>query len=153
MFFWRKGLLALTTCAFAMPVAAQAPAPATTAFDGKYVGTATVLGGGRGLEQCDPIISEEMIIIGGEVIIQEILFNNRGRPRFRGNISATGEVSASHSWRTDRATGINSVSGIIRDRAFVGERRTGYWCYYRLQMGKVTGSTTAFDGKYIGVSR
>jgi hypothetical protein len=29
----------------AVPAAAQAPTPATTAFDGRYVGTATVTGG------------------------------------------------------------------------------------------------------------
>ena len=38
MFGRTKILLTITACAFATPVAAQAPAPTTTAFDGTYTG-------------------------------------------------------------------------------------------------------------------
>jgi hypothetical protein len=145
-------LLTIAARMLATPVAAQAPVPTTT-FDGKYVGTATLLGGGRALN-CDPTISEEMIIIDGEVMIQEILFNNRGRPLFRGNISATGEVSASHSFKALRGQTIDIVSGIINDTAFVGQRRTGYWCYHHIEMQKVSAVVPMpFDGRYRGVSR
>jgi len=41
--------------ALSVPTAAQTPTPATTAFDGKYVGTATLTGGGHAGEYCYPI--------------------------------------------------------------------------------------------------
>ena len=41
--FGRAGtLLTIAACAFALPVAAQAPAPTTTAFDGTYTGVRTL---------------------------------------------------------------------------------------------------------------
>jgi hypothetical protein len=41
--FGRRGtLLTMIACAVAMPVAAQAPAPTTTAFDGTYTGQRTL---------------------------------------------------------------------------------------------------------------
>ena len=47
MFGRAKVLLTIAACVLALPVAAEAPAP-TTAFDGQYVGTATLTGGGMG---------------------------------------------------------------------------------------------------------
>jgi hypothetical protein len=49
----------------AVPAAAQTPTPATTAFDGKYVGTATATGGGHAGENCFPILYADMTISGG----------------------------------------------------------------------------------------
>jgi hypothetical protein len=51
--------LVIAASGVAMPVAAQAPAPTTTAFDGKYVCSATPA---RGHLLCGAIISEEMTI-------------------------------------------------------------------------------------------
>ena len=49
----------IAACMLAMPVAAQAPAPTTTAFDGTYVGVSstlegTMLGETRGTRSCAP---------------------------------------------------------------------------------------------------
>jgi hypothetical protein len=61
-------LLMVAASALATPVAAQAPAPTTTAFDGKYVGTATV-GRGRATTTCWAINSINMTISSGQVVI------------------------------------------------------------------------------------
>jgi hypothetical protein len=150
-------LLTITAYALTTPVPAQAPAPTTTAFDGKYVGSATETGGGRALETCAIIVSEEMIITRGEVIIHEILTQN-GQPIFRGSINAAGEVSASHSFKgtgLTPGTRFEIISGTVHDNVFEGQRRWGYWCYDTLRMQKVAalGPATPFDGDYIGVSR
>jgi hypothetical protein len=57
-----------------MPAASQAPSPATTGFDGRYVGTATVTGGGHAGENCFPILYADMTISGGQVVIHEIQY-------------------------------------------------------------------------------
>lgn len=157
MFGWARILLTIAAYTLAMPVAAQTPAPTTTAFDGRYVGSATKTGGGHGGEACAIIVSEEMIITRGEVIIHEILTHD-GQPIFRGSINAAGEVSASHSFMGKgdaMGTHFEIISGTVRDNAFEGQRRFGYWCYDTLRMQKIAslGPATPFDGDYIGVSR
>jgi hypothetical protein len=46
--FGRATLLMISACALALPVAAQAPAPTTTAFDGTYAGVSRTLEGTMG---------------------------------------------------------------------------------------------------------
>ena len=69
MFSRARALLTFVACALATPVAAQAPAP-TTAFDGIYVGTATIT---RDQGVCIAIPRVDMTIAGGQVIIHEFL--------------------------------------------------------------------------------
>ena len=50
-------LLTIVACTLAAPVAAQAPAPTTTVFDGTYVGVSRTLEStmrGQGTRQCPP---------------------------------------------------------------------------------------------------
>jgi hypothetical protein len=82
-------LLAIAACTLAAPTVAQIPAPATTAFDGKYVGTATLTGVAGA---CVTITSVDMTIEGGQVVVREIPFNG-GPWTFRGTVNAAGEIS------------------------------------------------------------
>jgi hypothetical protein len=84
-------LLTVVACALATPAAAQAPAP-TTAFDGKYIGVATLT---TGVPECSAITSVHMTIAGGQVVIHVIRLQSSGRGTFRGSVNAAGEVSAS----------------------------------------------------------
>jgi len=57
MFGRARILLMVGTCALALPVAAQSPAPTTTAFDGTYVGVSRTLEStmaGHSTRQCPP---------------------------------------------------------------------------------------------------
>jgi hypothetical protein len=153
MFGRAKVLLTIAACVLALPVAAEAPAP-TTAFDGQYVGTATLTGGGMagatsGPMMCGTITSVYMTITGAQVFFHEIFFNG-GRRTYRGGIDAAGLVSASHQSSSEFWT----VSGIIDDKVFTGQRVIGYGhrCYFSIKMDKATGSTP-LDGEYTGVSR
>jgi hypothetical protein len=143
--------LTIAATAFAMPVAAQAPAP-TTAFDGAYVGTATPEGGGRAQLMCGTITSVNMTITDGQVVIHETFFNGGGAD-FRGSVDAAGEVTASRY--TKAYSEFSSVSGTIHDKAFAGHRVIGQGriCYFSVQMQKAPPPTMPFDGDYVGVSR
>ena len=164
MFGRARILLTIAACLLATPVAAQAPATASTAFDGKYVGSATIMGG-RASDSCPTVTSVDMTITGGQVVVHEIHLSG-GRPTFQGTVNSAGEVSASHSFTAapGRAgPNIDAVSGTIHDNVFIGQRLYGYWCYYTIQTQKVSATasttalaaegTTAFDGFYEGVSR
>ena len=142
MFGRPRTLLAIAACMLMTPVAAQAPAPTTTAFDGKYAGTATLTtpgrkGTSRGLN-CGTITSVDMTITGGRVVIREIMFNG-GMPTYRGSVNVTGEVAAS---RPPNGT----VSGTIHDKVFTGQRLEGR-CSFSVQMQKAPVSAAAFDRK------
>jgi hypothetical protein len=117
---------------------AQEPA-APTAFDGKYVGTATLTREGRGGGGCGTIKSVDMTIAGGQVVIHEIQFNG-GKPTYRGSVNAAGEVSASRQIEAPPSNvrqGIFTVSGTIHDNVFTGQRLHGRWgCDYRFEMAK-----------------
>ena len=52
--------------ALAAPAAAQTPTPATTAYDGKYVGTGTITHENPSAGYCRTITSVDMTITGGE---------------------------------------------------------------------------------------
>jgi hypothetical protein len=141
--------------ALALPAAAQAPSPATTAFDGRYVGTGTITHenpSDAGL--CRTITLVEMAITRGQVAIHIKYYNTHGSSMYLGVVNETGELSASREvvghWIT--------VSGIIRDKVFTGassarasSRNT---CFYSFEMASsAPAPMTPFDGWYRGVSR
>jgi hypothetical protein len=123
--------------ALALPAAAQAPTPSTTAFDGRYVGTGTIThenSSDAGL--CRTITSVDMTITGGRAVIHIKYYNTEGRSTYLGVVNAAGEVSTSREvfrhWIT--------VSGIIRDKVFTGvssaygsSRNT---CFYSFEMAR-----------------
>jgi hypothetical protein len=133
---------------------AQAPTPATTAFDGKYVGTGPIThenSSDAGL--CRTITSVEMVITSGQVAIHIKYYNTQGNSRSLGTVNAAGEVS------TSREVGVGhwiTVSGIIRDKIFTGassahasSRNT---CFHSFEMAPGPAPMTPFDGWYRGVS-
>jgi hypothetical protein len=131
---------------------AQEPA-APTAFDGKYVGTGTLMHGAGG---CNSIRSVDMTITGGQVVIHEIHFDGAG-PVYRGSVNAAGEVSASRQSKAIATDGQNFfiVSGIIKDKVFTGQRLRGTasrGCSYSFEMASTPLPTRPFDGDYRGVS-
>ena len=93
MFGATRILLTISACALALPATAQAPASTTTAFDGNYVGMATV-GRGRATTTCWAINSMDMTITGGQVVIHAIRFTGN-EPTLRGSVNTAGEVLAS----------------------------------------------------------
>jgi hypothetical protein len=144
MFGRARMLVTIAAFALAMPAAAQAPTPTTTAFDGKYLGTAKE---SRLLHNvaCPTIASVAMIIIGGQVVIHESNFNG-GTATFRGSVNSGGEVLA-------LSPPGSTMSGTINDKIFAGLSRHGHWCAWNVQMAPAPAPTMPFDGDYIGVSR
>ena len=136
-----------------VPADAQAPSPTATAFDGRYVGIATELGGGHASSSCFTIVSVDMTITGGQVVIHENQLNGVSKV-FQGSVNGAGQVSTI-SYRKGQVYGptIDSLSGIIHDQVFAGQHLHGYWCYYSVQMAGAAAPTMAFDGWYSGVSR
>jgi hypothetical protein len=112
----------------------QGPA-APTAFDGKYVGTATIT---RGVS-CSAITSVDMTITGGQVVIHEIL-SDGGAQTYRGSVNPAGEVSASRRSKalsTDVGQSTFTVSGAIHDKVFTGQRVHGRrGCQHSIEMVK-----------------
>ena len=121
--------------ALPVPAVAQAPAPTPTAFDGKYVGTAT-LTGGRGVPSCSTLTLVDMTITGGQVVIHEMVSNGHIWNLY-GNVNAAGEVST--TWAPKNFPTVDSLSGIIHDKAFTGLHRHGYWCYWNVHMSAAPG--------------
>ena len=118
-------------------LSAQGPA-ASPAFDGKYVGTATLTREGHGTGACSTIKSVDMTITGGQVVFNENHFNF-GLVTYRGSVDAAGKVSVSHEIKTPTPTGqsISTVSGAIHDNVFTGNRVGGTWgCYWKYKMAK-----------------
>ena len=144
MFGRPRTLLAIAACMLMTPVAAQAPT--TTAFDGKYVGTATV-GRGRATTTCWAINSMDMTITGGQVVIHAIRFTGN-EPTLRGSVNTAGEVLAS----LQIGSYFFFMSGTIHDKVFTGQRLVAQ-CYYSVQMQIAPPPTMPFDGEYVGVSR
>jgi hypothetical protein len=140
--------LTFAACALAIPAAGQAPAPTTTAFDGKYFGTATIAAS-KAAEFCTTLALADMTITGGQVVIY--LTDIRGP--FQGSVNTGGEVSTS-LYRTihERVT-VNSLSGIIHDKVFTGQHLYGRLCAWNVQMTPAPPPTMPFDGDFIGVSR
>lgn len=131
--------------ALAVPTAtssAQGPA-SPTAFDGKYVGTATLTHEHRDYEFCYTIRSMRMTITGGQVVMHD----NGGRATYRGSVNAAGEVSAT------TLDHLVIVSGTIHDKAFTGQCQYKHYCHWSVQMTPAPAQTMPFDGDYRGVSR
>ena len=139
-------LLTIAACVSASPVATQAPASTTTAFDGNYVGTATV-GRGRATTTCWAINSMDMTITGGQVVIHAIRFTGN-EPTLQGSVNTAGEVLAS----LQIGSYFFFMSGTIHDKVFTGQRLVAQ-CYYSVQMQIAPPPTMPFDGEYVGVSR
>jgi hypothetical protein len=117
-------------CALTAPATAQAPTPSTTAFDGHYVGTATVTGGGHAGENCFPILHADMTITRGQVVIHTTK-SDGATVTFGGSLNAAGEVSA---YNCCKGLTCASLSGTIHDRGFEGRKVTRYWCYFNVRM-------------------
>jgi hypothetical protein len=87
MFGGARILLTISACVLATPVTAQAPAPATTAFDGTYAGVSremNLTGTGRG-RQCEPPgVPDSLTITNGVV---------RSAGGFEGAVTPQGAVT------------------------------------------------------------
>jgi hypothetical protein len=112
---------------------AQGP-PTPTAFDGKYVGSATPTRGAG----CSSITSAEMTVSGGRVAVREIRFEGV-TATYQGSVTATGEVSAFRQMKVPPFLA-STVSGAIHDNVFTGHRLTpgnsGCTYTYKLEMVK-----------------
>ena len=116
MFGRSRIVLTMAASAVAMPAASQAPAPTTTAFDGKYVGTATI-GRGRATTTCWAINSMDMTITGGQVVIHENRPNG-DEPTLRGSVNTAGEVLALR--QSDyRRVHFGTILGAVHDGVFL----------------------------------
>jgi hypothetical protein len=141
-------LWTIVACMLAMPAAAQAPAPTTTAFDGTYIGVSRTSEGS--MERAETRGCPQ-----GE-----------GAPRLEGASRLTiVNGSARAAWGAP-AEGAVSPQGVLVMRTSTGIRFdgqidskgtvTGRWsgtCSWQVVWQKLSASTTAFDGEYIGVSR
>jgi hypothetical protein len=146
-----KALLYIAILVLTRSVGAQAPALTTTAFDGAYVGTAT-LTLSHGVVGCYSIRMVDMMITGGQVVIHEIHLDGAG-PTYRGSINAAGEVSASYQ---SKGYAFSAVSGTVHEKVFTGQRLNGtgvFGCQYSFALQKAPVAMTAFDGTYAGISR
>jgi hypothetical protein len=128
-------------CILVTPVAAQAPAPATTAFDGTYYGASiafeeSVIDGRSRTHYCpqwrgrpDPLMIVNGIArmgkLEGSVSPQGVLVMRSGGSHFDGRIDSQGAARG-------RLAGV---------------------CSYQLAWQKLPPPTMPFDGDYIGVSR
>jgi hypothetical protein len=131
-------LLAIAACTLAAPTVAQIPAPATTAFDGKYVGTATLTGVAGA---CVTITSVDITIEGGQVVVREIPFNG-GPWTFRGTVNAAGEIST-YLWTSWDTRLVDSLSGKIEDKVFIGHHLHGNRCAFTRPHGSITRANDA----------
>ena len=134
-------LVILTALAVAAATSSAQGLAAPTAFDGKYLGTATLTsephwGGG-----CEAVRSVDMTITGEQVVIHEVYYDGAGQT-YRASVNAAGEVSASFQALARPTNNIPctfTVSGTIHDKVYTGQRvrdpgREG--CYYSVQMVK-----------------
>jgi hypothetical protein len=148
MFGRARILFTIAACMVATSAAAQTPAAMTTAFDGKYVGTATLTGVAGA---CGTITSVDMTIKGGQVVVREIPFNG-GPWTFRGTVNAAGEIST-YLWTSWEGRLVNNLSGKIEDKVFIGRHLHGNRCAWTVHMGPLPAPTMPFDGDYAGVSK
>jgi len=115
---------------------AKLSAQAPSAFDGKYLGTATQLAA-RGNPNCAVIKSMDMTITGGRVIVHENDATG-GRDTYRGGVDASGQVSTTHVGKNDTYDSASSsffVNGAISNNVFTGQR-THDRCIYSVSMAK-----------------
>ena len=134
-----RTLLAIAACMLMTPVAAQAPAPTTTAFDGVYTGLSREAFSYAESKSCAPIFGPPptLTIIDGLI---------RARGGMEGRVSADGRLvlRTPNSWRID---------GQIDSRGGIKGQANTYHCAVTYVWQKEPATTAAFDGKYIGVRR
>ena len=126
-----RGLLGalVILSALAVPAAtssAQGPA-APMAFDGKYVGTATLTHENHWGGWCGTITTVDMTITGEQVVIHEVFANGPGRT-YRASVNGAGEVSTSFQSNF-------TVSGTAHDKVYTGQRLYRQ-CHWSVQMVK-----------------
>jgi hypothetical protein len=102
-------LWTIAACMLATPVAAQSLAPTARAFDGSYIGTATLTHEPRESSGC-------------------------ALTTYPGNVNEAGEVSA--LLQRQGPVSVISVTGNIHENLFTGQRRLGSFCSHNIQMTK-----------------
>jgi hypothetical protein len=123
-----KALYALTaTIAPAALSSAQGPT-GPNAFDGNYIGRASISGGIFGAGACIGMDSIDMTITGGQVVVHETYVTGL-KLTLRGTVNSAGELSATRLPR-------GRVFGTIHDMVFTGERGSSNYCYYTVEMRK-----------------
>lgn len=137
-----KALLYIAALALATPVAAQAPAPPTTAFDGTYAG-----------------VSRELSVYGSEGVSRgcrasgppAVLTITNGVARTRDGL-LEGSVNP-QGWLIMRKLDGSRLEGQIDGQGTIRGQISSTPCLYTLIWEKMPAPTTAFDGTYAGISR
>jgi hypothetical protein len=145
MFGRARILLTITASVAAMPVLAQAPVPTTTAFDGTYAGvsfeTSSYMQGISAARWCGPTSG-----VPGPLTITNGVVRAQMGGRWEGSVNPKG-VLVMRSPSSSRLDGQIDSQGTIRGQL------SGWGCVVTFVWRKPSGSTTAFDGEYVGVSR
>jgi hypothetical protein len=121
-----------------MPAVAQAPAPATTAFDGTYIGVSGTSEGlmmGGSWSGCPSYKPRPLTIVNGLVRYDQ----------FEGSVSQQGVVLI-------RSPSASRFDGQIDSHGTLRGRLTSI-CSFQLVWQKVLPPTMSFDGDYVGVSK
>ena len=145
MFGRARILLTIAACWLATPVAAQAPATTTMAFDGTYTGVSRTFeedstpfrAGATWTHYCPQPFGPPRALT--------IVNGTAKAGKFEGSVSAQGVLVMRNSW-SDYFDGRIDSQGTVRGRTTSG-------CSYLLTWQKVPPPTLPFDGDYIGVSR
>jgi hypothetical protein len=133
-------LLIIVACAVAMPSAAQAPAPATTAFDGRYFGASRTFEEATLPEQAGRTWTRYCPQFGPPAPL--MIVNGIARSgKLEGSVSPQGVLVM-------RSFG-DHFDGLIDSQGTVRGRSTGV-CSYQLVWQKAPPPTMPFDGDYIG---
>ncbi len=141
-------LLTIVACTSAMPAAAQAPAPTTTAFDGTYAGgsfeTSSYMEGISAARWCGPTSG----VPGSLTITSGVIKPTVGTvgPEWEGTVNPQGGL-VMRSPRSSRVDGQIDSQGTIRGQS------SGWGCVVRYIWQKAPPPTMPFDGDYVGVSR
>jgi hypothetical protein len=138
-------LVTIAAFALPMPAAAQAPAPAptTTAFDGVYFGSRTLEEAYEGKSWVHFCLTTRTI---APLTIVNGIAGTQWGGTTEGSVSPQG-VLVMRAPLGQRFDGQIDSQGTIRGRMNSG------FCSYQLVWQKAPASTTAFDGKYVGVWR
>ena len=145
MFGRARIFLAITASVAAIPVLAQAPVPTTAAFDGTYAGvsfeTSSFMQGVSAARWCGPTSG-----VPGPLTITNGVVRAQMGGRWEGSVNPQG-VLVMRSPSSSRLDGQIDSQGTIRGQL------SGWGCVVTFVWRKLSGSTTAFDGEYVGVSR
>jgi len=136
-----QALSCIAALALATPVAAQAPAPTTTAFDGTYVGVS------RESAFYAQDLSRGCRASGAPSALT--ITNGAARTRdgpWEGSVSPQG-------WLVMRKPDASRLDGHIDRQGIIRGETSSSQCLYTLIWEKMPAPTTAFDGTYAGISR